>query len=350
MIRSPNGRQTDGEVANAIFRKYGFTTADQNGGRFPQPHSHNHTLFQRATDLPVPARPGPARRKALVPRLHRRPTGQRVLVTPAVERQPVTTISLADPNDSTSTPSTSTTTSCAPRSDSGRSTSLGPPPFSGQVTTDQHLEALGDRDFRRLSGQSSTLLLTTPADGLSGPPRTTAVLATRFSRCTGEADVERLGAILRVSDVVTIRRRQRPSGSWLVWNVPAHVLDSSKIELTLVRDAMGPAAAAARSRPFAAPDRPDRGGVAVTPTTTARSRTSSSGCVTRFYGKYQTSSTTSTRQRYGSRQKVPRSRQPRPARACHTSRTPGRTSITFLPESSSGVWIEFEGGDISYPI
>ena len=33
------------------------------------------------------------------------------------------------------------------------------------------------------------------------------------------------------------------------------------------------------------------------------------------------------------------------------SPTPGpNVGIAFLPETGSGVWIEFEGGDVSYPI
>ena len=44
--------QTDGEVANAIFGKYGFTTADRNTQNDSPSHTPDgHTLFQRATDL-----------------------------------------------------------------------------------------------------------------------------------------------------------------------------------------------------------------------------------------------------------------------------------------------------------
>ena len=44
--------QTDGQVANAIFEKYGFTPADGNTLNDSPSHTPDgHTLFQRATDL-----------------------------------------------------------------------------------------------------------------------------------------------------------------------------------------------------------------------------------------------------------------------------------------------------------
>ncbi len=75
--------------------------------------------------------------------------------------------------------------------------------------------------------------------------RTAAVLADSgfFSRCTGDADAERMGVILRVGDVVTVQGAGSiQSGNWLVWNVRhRYSLDSWKMSFTLVRNAMGPA-------------------------------------------------------------------------------------------------------------
>ena len=46
-----------------------------------------------------------------------------------------------------------------------------------------------------------------------------------FARCTGEADADRIGAVLRVGDVVTIEGAGNlHSGNWLVWNVTAPLL------------------------------------------------------------------------------------------------------------------------------
>ena len=65
-----------------------------------------------------------------------------------------------------------------------------------------------------------------------------------FSRCTGEADADRIGTILRVGDVVLIEGAgNMQSGKWLVWNVRHRFsLDSWKMSFTLVRNAVGPAA------------------------------------------------------------------------------------------------------------
>ena len=85
--------------------------------------------------------------------------------------------------------------------------------------------------------------------------RTAAVLAESgfFSRCTGEADAERIGTILRVGDVVTIDGAGSiQSGNWLVWNVRHNYsLDSWKMSFTLVRNAMGPAAEGSALASFA---------------------------------------------------------------------------------------------------
>ena len=74
-----------------------------------------------------------------------------------------------------------------------------------------------------------------------------------FSRCTGEADAERIGTILRVGDVVTIQGAGSiQSGNWLVWNVRhTFSLDSWKMSFTLVRNAIGPAGAGGSLASFA---------------------------------------------------------------------------------------------------
>ena len=117
-----------------------------------------------------------------------------------------------------------------------------------EVSTDSSgLKALGDRDYPTYLGQSSTLLLTAPADVPELSQRTAAVLAESgfFARCSGEADAERINAILRVGDVVTIEGAGRlQSGNWLVWSVRhKYSLDSWRMSFTLVRNAMGPASA-----------------------------------------------------------------------------------------------------------
>ena len=86
--------QTDGEVANAIFAKYGFTPADGNTLNDSPSHTPDgHTLFQRATDLQFLR--GLARRGGKLCRVGCTDTpGSRTgyFVNPAVDGPPVTTI------------------------------------------------------------------------------------------------------------------------------------------------------------------------------------------------------------------------------------------------------------------
>jgi hypothetical protein len=116
------------------------------------------------------------------------------------------------------------------------------------VTADASgLAPLDVRDYPTYFGQSSTLLLTAPADVPELSQRTAGVLAESgfFARCAGEADANRIGVILRVGNVVTIEGAGSiQSGNWLVWDVRHKFsLDSWKMSFTLVRNAIGPAGA-----------------------------------------------------------------------------------------------------------
>jgi hypothetical protein len=242
--------QTDGEVANAIFGSYGFTPASGNTDNDSPSHDPDgHTLFQRATDLQFLR--GLARRSGKLCRVACSDTpGARTgyFVVPAVSGQPVTTISLLDPASWTvesldfdwdvmrPTEADASQVDLTQSSDSGTDISAD---ASGLAPLDQ-------RDYPTYLGQSSTLQLTAPADVPELTQRTAAVLADSgfFSRCTGEADADRIAAILRVGDVVTIEGAGSiQSGNWLVWNVRHQFsLDSWKMDFTLVRNAMGPAA------------------------------------------------------------------------------------------------------------
>ena len=242
--------QTDGEVANAIFGSYGFTPAAGNTDNDSPSHDPDgHTLFQRATDLQFLR--GLARRSGKLCRVACTDTpGARIgyFVAPAVSGQPVTTISLLDPAAWTvesldfdwdvmrPTEADASQVDLTQSSDSGTDISAD---ASGLAPLDQ-------RDYPTYLGQSSTLQLTAPADVPELTQRTAAVLADSgfFSRCTGEADADRIAAVLRVGDVVTIEGAGSiQSGNWLVWNVRHQFsLDSWKMDFTLVRNAMGPAA------------------------------------------------------------------------------------------------------------
>jgi hypothetical protein len=241
---------TDGEVANAIFSSYGFTPADGNTDNDSPSHTPDgHTLFQRATDLQFLR--GLARRDGKLCRVACTDTpGVRTgyFVAPAVDGQPTATISLLDPDSWTvesldfdwdvmrPTEADASQVDLTQSSDTGTDVS----------TADSGLASLDSRDYPTYLGQSSTLLLTAPADLPELSQRTAAVLAESgfFARCTGEADADRIGTILRVGDVVTVEGAGSiQSGNWLVWNVRhSFSLDSWKMAFTLVRNAMGPTA------------------------------------------------------------------------------------------------------------
>lgn len=242
---------TDGEVANAIFGSYGFTPAPGNTDNDSPSHTPDgHTLFQRATDLQFLR--GLARRGGKLCRVACAGTpGVRTgyFVTPAVDGRPVATISLVDPANWTvdaldfdwdvmrPTEADASQVDLTQSSDAGTDISAD----------DSGLSPLDARDYPTYLGQSSTLLLTAPADLPELSQRTAAVLTESgfFARCTGEVDADRIGTILRVGDVVTIEGAgSLQSGNWLVWNVRhAFSLDSWKMSFTLVRNAMGPAGA-----------------------------------------------------------------------------------------------------------
>jgi hypothetical protein len=249
---------TDGEVANVIFSGYGFIPAAGNTDNDSPRHTpEGHTLFQRATDLQFLR--GLARRGGKLCRVACTDTpGIRTgyFVTPAVDGQPAATISLLDPDTWTvealdfdwdvmrPTEADASQVDLTQSSDAGTDVS----------STDSGLTPLDDRDYPSYLGQSSTLLLTAPADLPELGQRTAAVLAESgfFARCTGEADADRIGTILRVGDVVTIEGAGSiQSGNWLVWNVRhSFSLDSWKMAFTLARNAMGPAAPGAALAPL----------------------------------------------------------------------------------------------------
>jgi hypothetical protein len=114
------------------------------------------------------------------------------------------------------------------------------------TSADTGLVALDARDYPSYLGQSSALRLTTSADVSDLDQRTAAVLTETgfFARCTGEADAQRLGTILRAGDIVAIEGAGNlQSGNWLVWNVRhTYTPDTWTMSFTLVRNAIGPPA------------------------------------------------------------------------------------------------------------
>jgi phage protein D len=241
---------TDGQVADAIFASYGFipapgNTADDSPSHLPA----GHTLVQRATDLQFLRRL--ARRNGKLLRV-----GCTVLpgvrtgyfASPAVSGQPVATISLVDPDQWTVETLDFDWDVMRPTEATASQVDLTQPSPAGVTvaSVSSGLRQLDQRSYPEYAGRPAALLLAAPADVAELEQRTRAVLAETgfFARCTGEADVDRLGAVLRAGDVVMIAGAGNlQSGQWLVWQVTHRFsLDGWMMRFTLVRNAMGPAA------------------------------------------------------------------------------------------------------------
>jgi hypothetical protein len=243
---------TDGEVANQIFSDHGFTPATANTDGDSPPHSSDqHTLFQRATDLQflrgLARRNGKLCRVACAGKAGAR-TGY--FVTPNLAGQPAATITLVDPAawsvdslefDWDVMRPTEVDASQVPLDDPRSDLIAGDSSISG-------LAPLGAHDYRTYSGQAATLLLTATADAPELTFRTAATLreADWFVRCRGEANVDRLGTILRVGSVVAIEGAgSLHSGNWFVWSVRHQItVEAICLQFTLLRNAIGPTAGA----------------------------------------------------------------------------------------------------------
>jgi hypothetical protein len=249
---------TDGQVANAIFSSYGFTPDPSNDDPDLPIHDPDlHSLFQRATDLQFLR--GLARRDGKLCRVACTDMpGDRTgyFITPNLSGDPVTTITLSDPEawsvDSldfewdvmrpAEVDASQLDVQSSDDGTAGDATDSGLAPLSTSATP--------TRDFPTYAnvppipaGDSGTLLLTPTADVPEVPLRATAALrdAGWFMRCTGEADVLRLGNTLRVGTVVeVVGAGALQSGNWFVWSVRHKIMiDQIKLEFTLVRNAIG---------------------------------------------------------------------------------------------------------------
>jgi phage protein D len=241
---------TDADVPNSIFGNYGITPSDDNTSDDSPSHTEDtHTLMQRASDIQFLRLL--ARRNGKLCRVACTDTpGQRTgyFAKPNVDGDPVVTLELNDPTAWTvdaldfewdvSRP-TEVQAAQALFNDSdedGVSVDL----------TDSGLDLLDDQDLATFSGQTMTVMLTAPVDSADELTlRAESVLreAGWFVRCSGQADVARLNAVLRVGSVVQINGAgSLNSGNYFVWSV-RHTIDrqSHKMNFVLVRNAMGSA-------------------------------------------------------------------------------------------------------------
>jgi len=239
---------TDGQVANNIFESYGFATAAANtDDDSPAYQPDQHTLFQRATDLQflhgLARRTGKICRVACADKPGAR-TGY--FVRPALDGPAAVTLSLIDPVSWTVETLDLDWDVTRPTEVDASQVSLTNPGSSGVPgnSTSSGLTTLADRDLATFAGQPSTMVLTATADAPELPQRTAAVLTESgwFARCQGEADLDRLGTVVRAATTVAVDGAGKAhGGKWFVWRVNHMITtDSCTSRFTLLRNAIGP--------------------------------------------------------------------------------------------------------------
>ncbi|HET9080126.1 MAG TPA: contractile injection system protein, VgrG/Pvc8 family [Trebonia sp.] len=240
---------TDGQVANEIFTSYGFSTADANlEDDSPAHRPEQHTLMQRTTDLRFLY--GLARRGGKLCRVAcgEKPGDRTGYFIRPSGQPPVAAVTLAGPDDWSADALDVEWDVMRPTEVQARQASLFSSAGSAPATEESSgIPALGARNLRSYAGRPSRLLLTATADPEELPQRATAVLAESgwFAACTAEADLDRLGTVLRAGTIVAVDGAGRThSGNWLVWRVN-HLIerDSCRSRFTLVRNAIGPSGA-----------------------------------------------------------------------------------------------------------
>jgi hypothetical protein len=241
---------TDADVANAIFGDYGITPADENTDDDSPSHTEDgHSLMQRGSDIQFLR--GLARRNGKVCRIAcADKPGARTgyFAKPKLDGDPAVTLTLTDVQNWTVSTLDLDWDATRPTSVVARQalfSDTDPDGASGD-TSDSGLTALGDRTLADFTGKPMTVLLAAPVDdGGELGLRAQAVLreANWFVRCEGEADVERLGLVLRAGMVVAVAGLGGlHSGRYLVWSV-RHSLtpDAHTMRFVLVRNAVGAA-------------------------------------------------------------------------------------------------------------
>jgi hypothetical protein len=241
---------TDADVANAIFGDYGITPADDNTADDSPSHIETgHSLMQRGSDIQFLRLL--ARRNGKFCRVYcADKPGSRIgyFAKPKLDGDPAATLTLNDVQNWTVSSLDIDWDATRPTSVVARQalfTDSDPDGVSAD-TSDTGLPSLGDLSLADFTGQPMTVLLAAPVDDggeLALRARSLLRESTWFVRCEGEADVERLGVVLRAGMVVAvIGLGALHSGRYLVWSVQ-HTINPELhvMNFVLVRDAVGAA-------------------------------------------------------------------------------------------------------------
>lgn len=244
---------TDADVAGSIFGDYGFTPdPDNTSDESPSHTETGHTLMQRASDIQflrmLARRSGKLCR--VVPGSN---AGQLtgVFAKAKLDGDPAVTIPLNDPTRNVVGGLDFTWDVTRPTEVAARQALFDDPSEDGADggTDDAGLPSLADRGLAAFSGQAMKALLTaTVGDAGELQQRSRSLLreASFFVRCTGEGDLDGLGAVLRAGTIVQIDGAgSLHSGKYYVWSVRHHIApDAHGMRFVLVRNAVGPAPSA----------------------------------------------------------------------------------------------------------
>ena len=245
---------TDSAVASSIFGDYGITASDDNSDDDSPSHTEDtHTLMQRASDIQFLR--SLARRNGKLCRVACTDTpGDRTgyFAKPRVGGDPVMTLELNDPTDWSVDSLDFEWDVTRPTEVQAAQALFNDADEDGASVdqTDSGLDLLDDRDLATFAGKTMSVLLTTTvdsADELTARAESVLREAGWYVRCSGQAEVARLKAVLRVGSIVQINSAgSLNSGKYFVWSV-RHTIDkqSHKMNFVLVRNAMGGAPAGA---------------------------------------------------------------------------------------------------------
>jgi phage protein D len=245
---------TDADVAASIFGDYGITPADENtDGDSPTYTEDGHSLMQRGSDIAflrmLARRSGKVCRIACADQPGKR-TGY--FAAPRLTGDPVANLTLNDQTNWTVAALDLEWDATRPTAVVARTALFSDPSADGASgdTSDSGLPALASQSLAAFTGKAMTVLLSTAVDDAGAlTQRAQAVLreAGWFARCEGEADVERLGAVLRAGMLVKlVGVGALHSGSWIVWTVRHKITqDKHTMRFTLLRNAMGAASSGA---------------------------------------------------------------------------------------------------------
>jgi phage protein D len=240
---------SDGDVANAIFGTYGMTPDDGNTGDDSPVHTDDaHTLMQRASDIVFLRRLARANGKLCRVACKDAPgTRYGIFARPVLDGDPDVTIDLADPSNPSVDAidiSYDVTRPTTVKAAQATFDSSDPDGVSAEES-DSGLSLLDAQALADYAGRPMSALLTTPADSAGELDfRVKAMLADAawFVRCEGQADLGKLGTVLRVGMIAELDGAGAlHSGKYYVWSVRHTITGVSHVmKFTFVRNAMGP--------------------------------------------------------------------------------------------------------------